>query len=199
MTKTIACLYDTFHDARDAADRLERLGVPASDIGLVSISGDPHAPSLGLAGTRMDDARTGAEAGLALGGVVGLAAGIVALPAALPVLAVGWLATTAAGALAGLAAGNLVGGLIGHGHPEDQAHVLAEGVRRGCTMVSARVPFMSAARMRAAMAMAGSVNLGLRQVEWHREGWHGFDPHAPAFSPEEVVAERMRHVLPRAA
>ncbi|MDF2999507.1 MAG: hypothetical protein K0R27_5144, partial [Xanthobacteraceae bacterium] len=45
-----------------------------------------------------------------------------------------------AGAAAGGAVGGLVGALTSEGVPEDRAHVYAEGVRRGGTLVSARVP-----------------------------------------------------------
>ncbi len=203
MTRTIACLYDTFPAAMAAADRVAALGVREDDIGVLSIavhSGRP-AQLTGLSAAMATDVVIGAEAGLALGGAAGLATGLglVAIPGIGPIVAAGWLAATALGALTGIAAGTLVGGLVGHGHPEDEAHLLAEGVRRGCTMVTAKVPLSRCGQARSAMASAGPVDLRSRRDEWHADGWRGFDPDARAYTPAEVVAERSRHLAHRAA
>ena len=201
MTRTLADLYDTFAQARAAADALARLGVPEADVAVVSLAADRHDTDRGLSAVRADDTTVGVEAGLALGGVVGLAAGIgiVAMPMAAPLLAAGWLAVTAAGAVAGMATGTLVGGLVGHGHAEGHAQVLAEGVRRGCTLVTARVPLLLHARAREAMQRNGRLDPQGLVAVWRREGWAGYDPAAPDLTPEQVVAERRGHAMAIAA
>ncbi|MGF6178734.1 hypothetical protein ABIE33_007054 [Ensifer sp. 4252] len=60
-----------------------------------------------------------------------------ASPGVGPVVAAGWLAATAAGAIAGSAVGGIIGALTDSGVPEEDAHVYAEGVRRGETLVTA--------------------------------------------------------------
>jgi hypothetical protein len=69
--------------------------------------------------------------------------GLLAIPGVGPVVAAGWLIATAAGAATGAvvggAAGGLVGSLTGAGVSERDAHFYAEGVRRGGTLVTARV------------------------------------------------------------
>jgi hypothetical protein len=66
-----------------------------------------------------------------------------AIPGVGPVVAAGWLAATTLGAVTGAvacgAAGGLIGALTDSGVPEEHAHVYAEGVRRGGTLVTARL------------------------------------------------------------
>jgi hypothetical protein len=79
--------------------------------------------------------------GGALGGGAGLLAGLglLAIPGLGPVVAAGWLASTAVGAAAGAAAGGIVGALVDAGVDREHAEVYSEAVRRGGTMVTARV------------------------------------------------------------
>ena len=56
---------------------------------------------------------------------------------------------------AGAAAGGLLGSLTGAGVGEEDAHVHAEGVRRGGTMLTARVDESRAARVEAVLASSG--------------------------------------------
>ena len=67
---------------------------------------------------------------------------MLAVPGIGPVVGLGWLAATAVGAVTGAAVGAATGGLIGSlteaGVSEQDAHVYAEGVRRGGTLLSVR-------------------------------------------------------------
>jgi hypothetical protein len=63
--------------------------------------------------------------------------GLLAIPGLGPVVAAGWLASTALGAVAGGAAGGLIGALTAAGVSQEDAHVSAEGIRRGGTLVTA--------------------------------------------------------------
>src|SRR5205085_5078419 len=128
---------------------------PHSDISIVANNADSwysdKAPGkrIDRDGDGVDDraegAGTGAGIGAGIGGAAGLLAGLglLAIPGVGPVVAAGWLVATAAGAATGAvvggAAGGLVGSLTGAGVPENDAHFYAEGVRRGGTLVTARV------------------------------------------------------------
>jgi hypothetical protein len=117
--------------------------VPHSDISIVANNRDDPAVT-DRHGDHGTGAATGATAGALIGGGAGLLAGIgaLAIPGIGPVVAAGWLVATLAGAVTGGAAGAATGGLIGSltnsGVPEREAHVYAEGVRRGGSLVTVR-------------------------------------------------------------
>src|SRR6186713_1009063 len=100
---------------------------------------------------RAEGAGAGAGIGAAVGGTAGLLAGLglMAIPGIGPVVAAGWLAATAAGAAAGGIAGGIVGALTQAGVSDEDAQVYAEGVRRGGTLVTARVNDADASRLEA--------------------------------------------------
>jgi hypothetical protein len=64
---------------------------------------------------------------------------------------VGWLITTAVGTAVGASGGGLVGALVGAGVDNDDAQVYVERVRKGGTLVSARVADKSVAMVEAIM------------------------------------------------
>ena len=92
----------------------------------------------------------------------------------------------------GAAAGGVLGGLLGAltqaGASED-AYVYAEGVRRGGTLVSARVPDADRSRYEAILDRS-SVNLRDRGAAWRKAGWQKFDPNAPPYTIDEIRKER---------
>jgi hypothetical protein len=108
------------------------------------------------------------------------------------VVAVGWLASLAVGAAAGAAAGGLVGALVSAGTSDDHAHVYSESVRRGGTLVSARVDDKNAARVQALLDRYKPIDPVARGAEYRKTGWTTFDPAAPAYKPTETELERMR-------
>jgi hypothetical protein len=134
--------------------------------------------------------------GAAVGGVGGLLAGLglLAIPGIGPVVAAGWLAATAAGAaggaLIGGAAGGLVGALTHAGVREDDAHMYAEGVRRGGTLVTARVDDAQAQTTRSILENDRTVNISERRRAYEKQGWSKFDETAPAYTDSEIAAER---------
>jgi len=133
----------------------------------------------------------GASIGAAIGGTAGLLAGlgIMAIPGIGPVVAAGWLASTAAGVVAGGAAGGIIGALTQAGVSKEDAHVYAEGVRRGGTLVTARVPDGQRARAEAIMDQA-AVNIRERELAWRDTGWRGFDPDADPYTADQIRTER---------
>jgi len=199
MTTTSSRLYDTYADAERAVTRLERAGVPHSDISIVannsdnwygSRSGKVDRDRDGV-DDRAEGAGTGAGIGAGLGGAAGLLAGLglLAIPGLGPVVAAGWLASMAAGAAAGAATGGIVGALTEAGVSREEASRYAEGVRRGGTLVSARVPDQDRARLDALLSER-AVNLQDRSAAWQKSGWTDFDAASPPLSPEDIVRER---------
>ena len=215
----VSRLYDNYSDATRAVSELERAGIPHSDISIVAnnaegwYSEDGGAVNRGARADRdgridrdrdgridrdrdgVDDRAEGAAAGAgigaALGGTAGLLAGhgLLAIPGLGPVVAAGWLASTAALAVAGGATGGLIGALTQSGVSEEDANVYAEGVRRGGTLVTARVPDAERARCEAILDRA-SVNLRDRAALYQKSGWSRFDPAAPAYTEEQIRNER---------
>jgi hypothetical protein len=101
----------------------------------------------------------------------------------------GWLAATAVGAAAGAATGGLVGALTEAGVSKEEAPLYAEGVRRGGTLVSARVAESDRARLDALLDQS-SVNLRDRSAAWQKTGWKTYDPASKPYGAEEVRKER---------
>lgn len=142
--RTVTGLFDDYDDASAAVSELERAGVPSSDISIVGSNADRrHGEDSDS--NAAEGAGTGAGIGALVGGAGGLLTGLglMAIPGVGPVVAAGWLAATAVGAaggaVAGGAAGRLIGAMTRSGVSEEDANLYAEGVRRGGTLVTARV------------------------------------------------------------
>jgi hypothetical protein len=220
--RTIARMYDSYEDAKAVVHDLEVAGVPHSEISLVA-NADAHGRSVvsstsstaraggdhPLDPAVRDDSNTGAGgkrgavAGGLLGGGVGLLAGIgaLAIPGVGPVVAAGWLVATLAGAGVGAVSGGLVGSLVGAGVSRDEAHVYAEGVKRGGSLVTVRADESEASRIETILAGHNAADWQQRRSTYGAE-WQGFDEASPglradrvalsptASPPEETVAPR---------
>ncbi len=198
MTVTISRLYDSYADAKKAVSSLEAAGVPHSDISIVAsnsenwFSGDNKVDrDADGVDDRAEGAGKGAGIGAGIGGAAGLLAGLglLAIPGLGPVVAAGWLVSTAVGAAAGAATGGVVGALTQAGISEEEAPLYAEGVRRGGTLVSARVADADRARFDGILERS-SINLRERSAAWQKSGWKGFDPSNAPYGAEEVRKER---------
>lgn len=206
MTTTISRLYDRYSDAQAAVGRLESAGVPHSDISIVANNSDSwFAKGNGKVDRdrdgvddRAEGAGTGAGIGAGLGGTAGLLAGLglLAIPGVGPVVAAGWLVATAAGAAAGAATGGIIGALTQSGVSDADAQTYAEGVRRGGTLVTARVADADRARLEAALDQS-AINIPERRAAWQKTGWQKFDPAAKPLSAEETMRERALYGTPR--
>lgn len=196
--RTVTGLYDTYDDARNAVKALEDAGVSSDHISIVS-NKDGREDVEGQGNNAAEGAGTGAGIGALAGGAGGLLTGlgIMAIPGVGPVVAAGWLAATAAGAVAGAVVGGAAGGMVGammeSGVPEKDAHVYAEGVRRGGSVVTAKVEDDKVAASQAILNGSRSVDLADRRTKYTSEGWSQFDEKADPYTPEQIAAERGRY------
>ncbi len=201
MSQTVTGLFDTYEAAQVAVQDLEASGVPHRDISIVANNAHGQHDALGAhrANEAGEDAGKGAGLGATVGGVGGLLAGLglLAIPGLGPVVAAGWLASTlvgaGVGAVVGGAAGGLVGALVHAGVPEQDAHVYAEGVRRGGALVTAKVDDAMAPMARDVLQGQRSVDVAGRRQVYVVEGWSRFDETAPVYTADQVRAERQRY------
>jgi uncharacterized protein (TIGR02271 family) len=84
----------------------------------------------------------------------------------------------------GAATGGLIGGLVGLGIPEEDANMYAEGIRRGSTLVTAKVADDMADRAAQIMQREGTVDLDTAGTARRQSGWNGFDANAEPYSSE---------------
>ncbi|ANM09583.1 MULTISPECIES: general stress protein [unclassified Rhizobium] len=193
--RTVTGLFDDYSDARSAVSRLEASGVPSNDISIVSNKAGRIDDDSDVG----EDAATGAGIGAAVGGAGGLLTGLglMAIPGVGPVVAAGWLAATAAGAVAGAVAGGAAGGLIGaltdSGVSEDDAHLYAEGVRRGGSLVTAKVDDARASEAQTILQGSNWVDPVERRRAYNEQGWTRFDDTLDPYAPEQIQQERDRY------
>jgi hypothetical protein len=199
MPKTLTGLFDDYDDAQRAVSELEAAGVPARDISIVANNAHGRHPH--TSAHRHDDvgedAGKGAGIGGTIGGVGGLLAGLglIAIPGLGPVVAAGWLVSTIAAAAGGAAIGGAAGGLVGAlthaGVPEKEAHAYAEGVRRGGTLVTARVDHALVPSASAILASDKTVDIAGRRTTYEKAGWTSFDETASPYSADQIEKERL--------
>jgi hypothetical protein len=204
VSVTISRLYDDYATATEVLHKVELVGIPSIDISIVASNADNWHTSNGTKSAankiegahksvddRAEGAATGAGIGAAAGGVAGLLAGLgmIAIPGIGPVVAVGWLASTAAIAAVGGVTGGVLGALTEAGVSKEDAHVYAEGVRRGGTLLTVRVPNADKGRVEAILDRA-AVNVRERETTYRKTGWSSFDPDVPPFTADQVRKER---------
>jgi hypothetical protein len=191
--RIISALFDSYDEAASAVRSLKDAGIPSDDISLVAnnadglIKEDVHTHS-------ETNAPKGAGIGAATGAGVGLLAGLgaLAIPGIGPVVAAGWLLSTAVGAALGATSGGILGALLKAGVSEEDAHVYAEGVRRGGTLVTARVDDARADSANAILQAAKRVDINARRQEYASEGWKRFDETAEPYTPVTSSAASTR-------
>ena len=204
MTVTISRLYDDYSAASLAVQDLEAAGLPPGEISIIANNADnwyggdrarkrtdrvDRDPN-GTTG-RAEGAEAGAGIGAVLGGAAGLLSGLglLVIPGVGPVVAAGWLVATGAGIVAGGVAGGIIGALTQAGVSKEDADLYAEGVRRGATLVSARVPDAQRTRYETILDRS-AINIRERGEAYRRDGWTGFDEKAPPYTADEARRER---------
>jgi hypothetical protein len=194
-TRVVSGFFDDYNAAERAVYELVATGISERDISVIANNSDNrHAAA--VAERKSSGVVTGAEVGATYGTVVGGGAGLLAglgmlaIPGIGPVVAVGWLAATAAGAVAGAAVGGTTGGIIGSlthaGVSKEHAHVYAEGIRRGGTLVTARVDEVRAGAVEDIMIQFHAIDPDTRGTAYRAGGWKGFDERGPANGDPEV-------------
>jgi hypothetical protein len=201
VTITLSRLYDDYTSATQVMHDLEASGIPISDISILASNADnwysgkavapKHDRNRDGVDDRAEGAATGATLGATVGGVAGLLAGLgmIAIPGIGPVVAAGWLASTAAVAAAGGVAGGILGAMTEAGVSEEDAHVYAEGVRRGGSLLTVRVPDGDRARIEAILDRS-AVDIRERGMAYRKSGWSSFDPSAAAYTADQIRKER---------
>jgi hypothetical protein len=195
MTVTISRLYDDYSIASKIVTDLKTAGLPERDISLIASNAN-NWYSAGRTGDaantgrvdrdhdgvddRVEGAAKGAGVGAGVGTAVGLLTGLglIAIPGVGPVVAAGWLVATLVGTAAGAATGGVIGALTQAGLSEEDANVYAEGVRRGGTLVVARVPERDRDRFQAILDRS-AVDIRQRAESLKQTGWTRFDANAP--------------------
>lgn len=195
MSKAISALFDHYSEASAAVYDLEQIGIHRDEISI--IASNAHSQHQENKETGAHAALgAGAAAGAAIGGAGGLLAGLgmLAIPGLGPVVAAGWLAATAVGVGVGAAAGAATGGIVdalkSAGHTDEEANFYAEGVRRGGTLVSAKVPDDKISDAEAVLRRHKAVDRRVRTELYRSGGWSRFDAAAPPYSIEEIERER---------
>ena len=185
--RTVTALFDTYDHAAAAVRAVKDAGIPSADISLIA---NTTATAIDESVDAEEGAAAGAGVGAVAGGGAGLLAGLgtIAIPGIGPVIAGGWLLATAAGAAAGAilggAAGGIIGALVAGGVPESDAHVYSEAIRRGGSLVTAKVTPEQIDQAKAILDDNDAIDVGERRAAYEAEGWTGFDENAkPKTSP----------------
>lgn len=205
--KTVVGLFDDLSDARDAVDELVDAGFDRGDISLIASDQDrTHSTYLDsnvdpdldrdmAAEQGAEGALAGALTGGAIGGLAGvlLGLGAFAIPGIGPIIAAGPIVAGLTGAGIGAVVGGLTGALVSWGIPEEEAGYYAEGIRRGGTLVGVKTDESRVDEVVTIMNDYGPVNVTERSEFWRESGWTGYDPNAPAYTSEQMAAERNRY------
>src|SRR6267143_1683719 len=174
MLITICRLYDSYSDAHRVVLMLESAGLSPSETSVISNNSDTwySAKTTNVVPLRKDSASRESD-GKIEGATIGAA--------------IGATAATAASLVTML---TIPG--VGAGIREEDAQVFVEGVRRGGTLVAARVPQAELPRIETMMNQS-AVNLEERRDLYRKSGWQSFDPNAVPYTADQVRSERALH------
>jgi uncharacterized protein (TIGR02271 family) len=161
MTKTVVALYDSASDAETVSRELSAAGFTDTEIVDNSAIGSDRAA---WSGTEVTDSSLAAGAP----GVVGAPLGAVPESGT----------TTASSAVSG----GILSRLRRAGVPEDDSHMYAEGVRRGGSLVIARLDDDSVDRGLEIMSNYRPVDIDDRGSQWRTEGWTRYDESAGPYT-----------------
>lgn len=182
LERTVLGLFDTRAHAEEAIRGLQDIGFSRDAIGVAVQSADQAAEMGGNTTAAGSSAGAGAVTGTAVGGLLGLLAGLgtITLPGVGPIATAGTLSTvlgsTALGAGLGAATGGLIGALVGMGVPETDAHVYAEGLKRGGVLVSVQTADeQQADRAVQTLRQYNAVDINKRRGEYESTGWKGYE------------------------
>ncbi len=206
MTKTIVALYDDFSTAERVIDNLLEVGFTRDDVSVMANDANGEYGSLLADRDMVLDGDVSAGEGAGFGAVIGtlIGVGVSLIPGIGPVIGAGPLAialTAGIGAAAGAITGGITAGLINMGVDEDDAHIYAEGIRRGSTLISLTTNDEWAERAEDIMNRYDPVDIDTRSSLWRETGWSTFDHSAPPYNSDEIERERRAYqtTQPRAS
>ncbi len=174
MTRVVSHLFDDHDEALRAVRALENAGFDETEVSLIARSEDGTV-------TTSDDS-SGAVTGASVGGIAGAGAGILAslgvmaIPGIGPLVAAGMLATTIVTTTGGAVAGGLLGALTDYGVDENDAHLYAEGVRRGSSLVTVSTAEDRWSQADDILRQYNPVDQTARRGEYERSGWAASTP-----------------------
>src|ERR1700732_121113 len=183
MLITICRLYDSYTDASRVVVMLEAAGLPPSETSVISNNSDTWYSATKTANvvpvrnyganSKADGKVEGAALGAAIGAPAATAASLVtmlAVPGVGAIVGAGWLAAVLGSMAIGGVTGGLLGALTNAGISEEDAHVFVEGVRRGGTLVAARMPQAELPKIESMMNQS-AVKLSERCGLYRKSGW----------------------------
>jgi hypothetical protein len=205
MLITVCRLYDSYADANRIILMLEARGLLPSETSVISNNCDTwcHAPKASNVVPLRNDGASGHAGGKVEGAAIGAAIGataataaslvtMLAIPGVGTVVGAGWLAAMLGSMAIGGVAGGLLGALTNAGISEEDAQVYVEGVRRGGTLIVAKVPQSELPKIEAMMSQS-AVKLEERRDLYRKSGWQSFDPNAVPYTADQVRSERALH------
>lgn len=200
MTKTVVALYQDLEIAENVVRDLVDAGFSRDTISLVAndaqgVYKDRYVNNVDTTGDDEDvKPGEGAGFGAVVGALVGL--GVALIPGIGPVLAVGPLAAAlmaGIGAAAGAVTGGVVASLVDFGIPEEEAHVYAESLRRGATLVSVTTDDSASARAEDILNRHHPLDVEQRGDFYREAGWDEFDHEGQPYSPKELDGDQQAY------
>jgi hypothetical protein len=184
--RTVVGLYDRFEDAHNAVQELRNQGFGGEDINFISrdAKGDYLRELQGVNPIETEKTAGGATAGVGIGAVLGGFAGLLAglgalaIPGIGPVIAAGPIVSALAGAGLGAVSGGILGALVDMGIPKEHAHIYAEGVRRGGTLVTVRTEDQQVDRVLGILNRFHPLDIEKHSQGWKQKNWSSFNPAA---------------------
>jgi len=192
MARTVVALYDDFDTVLNVVEDLVEAGLPSDSISFAANdSVDKYSQYLSDSGVQpMENVTAGEGAGFGaiVGSLIGL--GLAVIPGIGQVIAAGPLVSAVIGAAAGAVTGGIVAGLVELGIPESEAHIYAEGVRRGGVLLIVKADDHWATAAIDIMERYKPVNIESELQDWKQEGWAKFDSAAAPYVRAEGTVDK---------
>jgi uncharacterized membrane protein len=184
-TPTVVGLFRTPEDADQAVQSLKSQGLNDSQIS-VMVREETLPKGRFEAISKAEEVTFGQIAGATAGATVGIFAGVLlgltalAVPGVGPILSAGTFATLLGSAVAGsgvgaVAGGLLVGGLAKMGLSEEQAHLYAEGVKRGGLLLAVHTDEAHLEQVERSLREANAADMNVLQATWQKDDWSRFE------------------------
>jgi hypothetical protein len=191
--KTVVGMFESGKDVNDAISELMKQGFTKPEISVLARKEVIKETGVDV----VTGAEVGAITGGVTGGVVGLLLGlsVIAIPGVGWVVAgaefLTWIGATLLGAAAGALGGGLIGSLTALGLPEHEAHVFAEGIKRGNVLLAVRTVDERSQLASDVMRQYNGLDVGAQRLKLETTGWVAMEisPETAAGPSFEVTPE----------